>query len=332
MRLWPRPTTPVSKRGSRSRQARWRFPNCMPTDGCSISTSAAVRRTWPSEKAERWCGPARSLSARGTCNWFREPIELPSCPNMPTAFWRVLGIARGPGDRLDAAEVDAILDFYVHLLEGAVNGTQSAFADPIVRLHQQVAFEIPAEVKKPIVTLSGGVGELLYRALRARRCRRRHSLATWGSILRSGCRPRPGGRTVPGNFDPPARDARWFTDCCCTRRRLRAARCFCPTLRSCRWPTCRFSAASNPNRQRGKFEIFCNWLPGARTAVACKSKRPAVAPRRWPRWEKKSRRPWSRSVFPASGPWCSWRRRIRQGSGAVRVTLGCDPAQTFGAG
>ena len=84
---------------------------------------------------------------------------------MPTAFSAHLGIARGPGDCLDAAEVDAILDFYVHLLEGAVNGTQSAFADPIVRLHQQVAFEIPAEVKKPIVTLSGGVGELVYRAL-----------------------------------------------------------------------------------------------------------------------------------------------------------------------
>jgi ethanolamine utilization protein EutA len=81
-----------------------------------------------------------------------------------------LGIDHGSGDCLDASEVDAILDFYVHLLEGAVNGAEDTFADPIARLHQQVPFEIPPELKNtevenPIVTLSGGVGELVYRAL-----------------------------------------------------------------------------------------------------------------------------------------------------------------------
>jgi ethanolamine utilization protein EutA len=76
-----------------------------------------------------------------------------------------LSINRGPGDLLNAKEVDAILHFYVRLLEAAVNGTERAFSDPIARLHQQVAFELPPEVQHPIVTLSGGVGELVYRAL-----------------------------------------------------------------------------------------------------------------------------------------------------------------------
>jgi ethanolamine utilization protein EutA len=76
-----------------------------------------------------------------------------------------LGIARGPGDCLDAAEVDSILEFYLDLLEGAVTGAAGVVSHPIARLHQQVALEVPAEVKNPIITLSGGVGELVYRAL-----------------------------------------------------------------------------------------------------------------------------------------------------------------------
>jgi ethanolamine utilization protein EutA len=73
-----------------------------------------------------------------------------------------LGIARGPGDCLDETEIEAILDFYSELLEGAVGGDARIFERPIAGLHQQVAFELPPGVRDPIVTLSGGVGELVY--------------------------------------------------------------------------------------------------------------------------------------------------------------------------
>ena len=73
-----------------------------------------------------------------------------------------LEIARGPGDCLDGTQVEAILDFYIDLLEGAVAGDTRIFEHPIARLHQQVAFEPPSDVRDAIVTLSGGVGELVY--------------------------------------------------------------------------------------------------------------------------------------------------------------------------
>ena len=73
-----------------------------------------------------------------------------------------LGIARGPGDVLDAAEVEAILDFYLTLLDGTVTGNQKAFAQSIARQHQQISLEPLPEVRDPIVTVSGGVGELVY--------------------------------------------------------------------------------------------------------------------------------------------------------------------------
>src|SRR5262249_42896362 len=73
-----------------------------------------------------------------------------------------LGIPRGPGDCLTPAEVDAVLDFYVRLLEAAVAGAAAAFADPVAALHQQVPFRLPPGGADVVVTLSGGGGELVY--------------------------------------------------------------------------------------------------------------------------------------------------------------------------
>ena len=70
-----------------------------------------------------------------------------------------LKIGKEPGDDLTAAEVSAILAFYLDLLENAVAGRQ--FQSEVARLHEQVAFS-PGEHTDPIVTLSGGVGELVY--------------------------------------------------------------------------------------------------------------------------------------------------------------------------
>lgn len=73
-----------------------------------------------------------------------------------------LGITRKPGDHLEEREVDAIVDFYRHLIECMIVGREEAFHSPIGRLHRQVAFEPPAGLTDAVVTLSGGVGELVY--------------------------------------------------------------------------------------------------------------------------------------------------------------------------
>jgi ethanolamine utilization protein EutA len=73
-----------------------------------------------------------------------------------------LGIGKGPGDDLTEAEVAAVLDFYLLLLEAAALGRPGPLAEPIGRLHQHVALHLPAGADDMIVTFSGGVGELLY--------------------------------------------------------------------------------------------------------------------------------------------------------------------------
>jgi ethanolamine utilization protein EutA len=77
-----------------------------------------------------------------------------------------LGVGKGPGDCLREAEVVAVLDFYLGLLEAAAAGAAEQFAAPVARLHEQVPFRLPAGVGDPPVTFSGGVGELVYAHLR----------------------------------------------------------------------------------------------------------------------------------------------------------------------
>src|SRR5262249_41184746 len=78
------------------------------------------------------------------------------------ALLEQLGIRKGPGDSLTGQEVDSVLDFYVHLLRAAAAGATEVFQDPVARLHQQVAFRPLAGMEPPILTLSGGIGELVY--------------------------------------------------------------------------------------------------------------------------------------------------------------------------
>ncbi len=74
-----------------------------------------------------------------------------------------LGLSvKGPGECLTATEVQRILDFYVTLLETAVTGQPAPVDEPVARLHEQVRFHRPMELKDVAVTLSGGVGELIY--------------------------------------------------------------------------------------------------------------------------------------------------------------------------
>ncbi len=79
-----------------------------------------------------------------------------------------LGITDGPGDTLSETHVAAILDFYVELLECAISGNMHIFDEPVARLHQEIAFRLPADVEDPMVTISGGVAELVYERCRGK--------------------------------------------------------------------------------------------------------------------------------------------------------------------
>jgi ethanolamine utilization protein EutA len=120
-----------------------------------------------------------------------------------------LGIRKGPGDCLREAETDAVLDFYVSLLEAAAAGRQARFEDPVAGLHQQVALQLPPDVSGTVLTLSGGVGELVYGHLDGKPwppttafgdlgidlARRLVASAAWAEHLRT-YRPASGGRAT----------------------------------------------------------------------------------------------------------------------------------------
>ena len=77
-----------------------------------------------------------------------------------------LCIRKDSGDELTTREVEQILDLYMRWLIAAVAGDQTTFAEPLVAFHQQVAFSIPqVSADRQVITLSGGVGELVYAAL-----------------------------------------------------------------------------------------------------------------------------------------------------------------------
>jgi ethanolamine utilization protein EutA len=125
------------------------------------------------------------------------------------ALFGHLGIRKGPGDRLGDAETGAVLDFYLSLVEAVVAGSPESFKDPVARLHQQVAFHLPADAGGAAVTFSGGVGELIYGHLDGKPwppttcygdlgidlARRIVSSPRWADHLRS-YRPASGGRAT----------------------------------------------------------------------------------------------------------------------------------------
>jgi ethanolamine utilization protein EutA len=86
-------------------------------------------------------------------------------PPYAGALLERLGIG---GDELDESEVQAILDYHVRLLEAAVSGQTEVFAEPLARRHEQVPFRLPADMGDMALTLSGGVGELVYDHLQGR--------------------------------------------------------------------------------------------------------------------------------------------------------------------
>ncbi|MEX2138895.1 MAG: ethanolamine ammonia-lyase reactivating factor EutA [Pirellulales bacterium] len=78
-----------------------------------------------------------------------------------------LGIPKGVGDRLDETEVQRIVDWYLLTLESAVTRSFSGDADMITALHVQAPFDPGPSFDDCAVTLSGGVGQLVYRGLQS---------------------------------------------------------------------------------------------------------------------------------------------------------------------
>src|SRR5262249_2847795 len=79
-----------------------------------------------------------------------------------TQLFDNLGIRKGAGDLLAPEQVERILDFYMMLLEATVAGDPEPFQKPIARLHEQSPFRPTPLAGEAVVTLSGGVGELVY--------------------------------------------------------------------------------------------------------------------------------------------------------------------------
>ena len=74
-----------------------------------------------------------------------------------------------PGDDLSQDEVDSILDYYLGLLEAAATGNAQGLSAEVDRMHVQVPLVMPEGDDGALptaFTLSGGVGELVYRHLR----------------------------------------------------------------------------------------------------------------------------------------------------------------------
>jgi ethanolamine utilization protein EutA len=86
-----------------------------------------------------------------------------------TSLFDALGISKGVGDSLNPDELEQILDFYIALLQRAVAGDRGAFETPIARLHEAAPFDLSPSAEATVVTLSGGVGELVYSHLSGHR-------------------------------------------------------------------------------------------------------------------------------------------------------------------
>ena len=73
-----------------------------------------------------------------------------------------LGITARPGDALTPAELTALLNVYITLLEAAVTGDPAPFQGPPGRSLVDAPFQLPATITAPWLTLSGGVGALVH--------------------------------------------------------------------------------------------------------------------------------------------------------------------------
>jgi ethanolamine utilization protein EutA len=72
------------------------------------------------------------------------------------------GISKTPGETLTATERETILDFYQKLLESVVAEKLDPNLEPAATAHTQIPLTLQDCDNRPIITFSGGVGELIY--------------------------------------------------------------------------------------------------------------------------------------------------------------------------
>lgn len=74
-----------------------------------------------------------------------------------------LKIDRDIGDSLSSEQIESILDFYLRMIEAAVDGDPQPTVSAIETRHVQVPLRVPsATLRQAAITLSGGVGQLVY--------------------------------------------------------------------------------------------------------------------------------------------------------------------------
>lgn len=84
--------------------------------------------------------------------------------SLASELLQALKIDRGIGDELSSAQVGRIVDFYLRQLVAAITGEATAGNDPLAIRHVQAPFVLPELAdRSPAITLSGGVGQLVYR-------------------------------------------------------------------------------------------------------------------------------------------------------------------------
>ena len=83
---------------------------------------------------------------------------------LATKLLRSLQIDRNPGEELSSGEVGRIVDFYVQLLVSTFEGHAPHANDTLANEHVQAPFAmLQLDGRLPAITLSGGVGQLVYR-------------------------------------------------------------------------------------------------------------------------------------------------------------------------
>jgi ethanolamine utilization protein EutA len=96
----------------------------------------------------------------------RGGYRLERLSHFAAALLESLGIRRSPGDLLSPAEIAAIVAFYVEMIEDAVGGESNGSERAIALRHVQVPWSQSSHDRANApITLSGGVGQLVYRQL-----------------------------------------------------------------------------------------------------------------------------------------------------------------------
>jgi ethanolamine utilization protein EutA len=102
-----------------------------------------------------------------------------------------LGIRKAAADWLVEAEVAAIVDWYLQLLEDAVSGQVPMRTDAASTMHEQVPFPLPPPAGDVALTLSGGVGQLVYSHLQGKPWPATTAFGDLGIDLARGLAERP---------------------------------------------------------------------------------------------------------------------------------------------